>query len=109
MNTHTASGPYTGLKAEIFSAAVDLARTRGYRHFTQYHVAEKAKTAKGTVTYHFKSMERLRIEVMRHAIRAEILEIIAQGLAERHAVVLQDCPEALRRRAARVLSGIDRL
>jgi len=92
----------TALKQAILRAAVRLARSRGFRSFLRRDVALEARTATGTVSYHFGDMDELRAAVMTHAIQHEVLEIVAQGLAERHVLALK-APEALRRKAAQRL------
>lgn len=92
----------TAMKLAILKAAVELARAKGFRKFSRLEVARKADTATGTVSYHYGDMGGLRTAVMQHAIDHEVLEIVAQGLAERHVLVLK-APEVLRRKAARCL------
>jgi DNA-binding transcriptional regulator YbjK len=89
-------------KQAILRAAVRLAKRLGFRKFLRRDVALEACTATGTVSYHYRDMDGLRTAVMRHAIENEVLEIVAQGLAERHVLALK-APEGLKRRAAQRL------
>lgn len=92
----------TAMKLAILRAAVKLARSRGFRHFLRRDVALEAETATGTVSYHYRDMDGLRCAVMQYAIEHEVLEVVAQGLAERHVLALK-APEVLKRKAARRL------
>lgn len=92
------------LKQSILLAAVALAKKQGFRNIRRREICANASAANGTINYHFGDMDGLRDEVMRHAIDAEILEIVAQGLTENHKLVMR-ASEALRRRAARNLVG----
>ena len=68
-------------KAAILVHAVELAKEIGYSHITRDGVAERSGVAIGLVTYYFKSMDRLRREIMREAVKLEHLDILLQGLA----------------------------
>lgn len=87
------------LHDKILRAAVRLAKKRGFRAFTRSDVAVEVGCATGTVNYHFDSMDVLRMEVMREAIRREVMAVVAEGLSRRHVLVLR-APERLRRKAA---------
>jgi len=93
----------TQMKLDILRAAVKLAKSRGFRSFSRDDVAQAAKTATGTVSYHYRGMTGLRRAVMQYAIDNEVLEIVAQGLAERHVMAVK-APEELRLRAAGCLA-----
>jgi len=96
------------LKETILGAAVNLARESSYRDISRRDVALAAECASGTVNYHFESMDLLRTAVVEYAVQHEIVEIVADALANKHPTAIA-APEALRRRAARQLSGVDRL
>ncbi len=68
-------------KENILSVALLLAKDIGYSKITRDGVAEKAGVSMGLVTKYFGTMIQLKKEVMRAAIKQEIPEIIAQGLA----------------------------
>lgn len=93
----------TVMKSDILKAAVRLAKSKGFRNFSRDDVATAAETATGTVSYHYRGMTGLRRAVMQYAIDNEVLEVIAQGLAERHVLALK-APEELRLRAAGCLA-----
>lgn len=92
------------LKDHILKTAVRLARAKGYTHITRDQIATECNCGTGTINYHYGSMPVLLREVMREAIKSADLEIIAQGLAERHPVIVQ-APEVLRSAAARYLTA----
>jgi len=98
----------TMLKDTILGAAVQLARKCGYQNLTRLNVAHAAECGTGTVNYHYASMDLLRTAVVEYAIQHEILPIIAEALTAHHGAT-QNISDALRRKTARELSGIDRL
>lgn len=80
------------------AAAIAIANETGWRSITRDAVAERAGVATGTVNYIWGTVERLRAAVMRHAVAAGDLTILAQGLADGHADA-QEAPIELRRAA----------
>src|SRR5579872_3501614 len=86
----------------VLDAALDLAREKGWRDFTQAEVAERAGIAKGSVTHAFATMNRLRGEVMRAAIERQVLPVLAQGLAAHDPVALS-APHGLRKLASQTI------
>lgn len=68
-------------KENILGVALLLAKDIGYTKITRDGVAEKAGVSMGLVTKYFGTMHRLKVDVMRAAIKQEVPEIIAQGLA----------------------------
>lgn len=91
------------LREKILQAAVDTALKRGLSCIRRLEVARIATAAPATINYHFGSMEGLRNAVIQHAIEKEILPLIAQGLVQKHPLVVTKLPEALQRKAARSL------
>lgn len=85
-------------RKQILDAAVAEAKEHGFGRMTRDGVATRSGLAAGTINKYFSTMTVLRRDVMRHAVREEILPIIAEGLAARdpHA---QRAPEPLKRRA----------
>lgn len=74
-------------KADLLEVALRLARKHGYLKITRAQVAEAAQLAEGTVSYHFGTMQQLRVDVMRHAVKQRDAVVVMQGLAckDRHA------------------------
>jgi AcrR family transcriptional regulator len=73
--------------AQILAAALKLARRVGYQRMTREAIADAASVSPGLVTHHMGTMEQLRRDVMREAVRTACLPVIAQGLVarDRHA------------------------
>lgn len=85
-------------KEQILIAAVELSKTGNYMQITRDQIATKAGVAMGLVTHYFSTMVQLRRDVMRYAVRVEIPEIVAQGLAMNDTQA-KKAPEYLRRKA----------
>jgi AcrR family transcriptional regulator len=90
-------------KAQILSAALSLAPSRGYACLTRDEVAAAAGIPSSLVAYHMGTMQAFKRDLMREAIRVECLPVIAQGLAckDPHALKASD---DLRARAAASLT-----
>lgn len=65
----------------ILSCAINLAKNIGYATLTRAKVAKLARVSDALIAYYFKGRDGLKIAVMRHAIKHEILEIMMQGLS----------------------------
>lgn len=68
-------------KDHILSVAIDLAAEKGFNNVTRSDVAEAAGVSTGTVSKHFGTMDQLRNDIVRRAIKSEVLKIIAQAIA----------------------------
>lgn len=91
--------------AQILKAALDVcSKKTTYNRVTRDQIAERAGIAPTLITYHFGTMDSLRRDIMREAVRAECLPVIAQGLVARDRHALK-APEALRTRALQSLGG----
>lgn len=73
---------------QILEAAVQLAITAGYRAVTRDAVALAADVSPGLISHYFLASSLLREEVMREAVRRELIDIVAAGLAERSPIAL---------------------
>ena len=91
-------------RAHILSVAVEQAKFEGYKNITRDGVAAAAGVSVGLVTRYFGTMVKLSRDIMRSAVRNEIPEIIAHGLAngDDHAV---KAPAELKAKAIALLSG----
>ena len=89
--------------AQILRAALEIAPETGYNRLTRDEIAKRAKIPPTLISYHLGTMAELRRQIMRAAVQAECLPVIAQGLAlrDRHAL---KAPEELRQRALQSLS-----
>ena len=68
-------------KDHILNVAVKMAVAGGYNKITRDKVAEGAGVSMGLVTKYFGTMPQLRKAIMRRAVKQEIIEIVAQGIA----------------------------
>lgn len=90
---------------EILTAAVALAsRSGGYLSLTRAAVAARAQCSEGLVSSYFNTMQQMRRAVMRHAVKHEVLSIVAQGLATGDPVA-RKAPEEVRQKASAALAG----
>lgn len=91
-------------KDQILSVAVTQAKEVGYTKITRDGVAEGAGVSMGLVTRYFGTMKQLKRDIIRYAIRNDIAEIIAQGLAngDDHA---RKAPAELKAKAATLLAN----
>lgn len=89
-------------KEQIIAAGLELAKSKGFYNVTREMIAEKSGCVGGTIQYHFSTMTVLRRDIMRAAVRKEVLEVIAQGIVNKSKVALRVSPE-LRKRALAVL------
>lgn len=85
-------------RAKVLAAAVALAQEDHFQFITRAGVAERAGVVDASVSHAFGSMPDLKRAVLAEAIRTENLKIIAQGMAEDHALT-KGIPEALRQAA----------
>ena len=68
-------------KERILDTAVKLAELRGYENLAREDVSEAAGVTPSLISYYFRSISRLKSELMEHAIRTRNYRIICQGLA----------------------------
>lgn len=83
----------------ILNAALEQAKTDGFQWITRDAVAEAAGVSPATVNTAYGTMRGLKRAVLQAAVDRNVLEVVAQGLAERHEIVM-NAPEDVRRRAA---------
>lgn len=90
-------------KRALVITAVELAWSSGYAIVTRYSVAKAAGVSDGAVQRYFRTTGLLKAAVMEYAIKQEIVEIVAQGLAvnDRHAL---QCSRELKEKAARYIA-----
>lgn len=90
------------LKDKILDAAFAMAVEGGFRNIRRDAIAERAGVATGTVHLHYGTMDNLKAAIMRRAIDAEQLDILAVGMAEGDPVASK-APKALRVKALQTL------
>lgn len=83
---------------QILNGAIEHAAAVGFGRMTRGGVAAACGLAPASINLHFSTMTQLRRDVMRAAVKREILPIVAQGLAlkDPHAC---KAPAQLRERA----------
>ena len=92
-------------KEQIIDAAIKVAgQPGGWAKLTREAVAREAQCADGLISKYFGTMVTFRRTIMRHAIKAANLSVVAQGLAmgDVHA---QKADEGLKRKALETLAG----
>lgn len=72
------------LKERILVVAVRLVRNDGLMVVTRAQIAEQAGCSEANVSYHFGTMERLRVAIIEHALDHELIEVLSQARAVRH-------------------------
>jgi len=92
-------------KEYILNAALIVAKTKGYNKLTKPAIAENAGTSVSLVGYYFPTMPQLKRAVMRAAIAQGIIEIIANGLANKDQHALK-APKALKTQAAQLIANL---
>ena len=85
----SANLPKAERRAAILDAAVNLAKRKNYTTLTATDVSNAAGCAKGLVFHYFKNMRGLRVEILRKAVAAGHLTIIAHGLVADDPVIRQ--------------------
>lgn len=88
----------------ILDEATELAKSIGYQWITREQVALAVGCAPGTINNAFGSVVGLKRAVLQHAVDTGIVEIVAQGLADGHAIA-RAAPADLKARAAAHLAA----
>lgn len=86
-------------REEILTAALELSRSEGYHRVTREQIAKRADVAEGLVSHYFGTMVQMRRAIMRAAIAARDLVVLAQGLGLGDPNA-KKAPEEMRRSAA---------
>lgn len=73
---------------QILNAAIEVAKKKGYNKLTRPDVSEAAGVSLSLITYYFETMNQLKRDIMRAAVKRGVVEIVAQGLVnkDRHAL-----------------------
>jgi len=90
-------------REQILNVAVEMAIKQGYNNIRRKGIAETAGVSENLVSNYFSTMTKLKRDIIRVAIKREIPEIIAQGLAnnDRHA---KKAPKNLKNQAAHIIA-----
>lgn len=87
-------------KEQMLTAALSLAENSHYLTVTRRDIAQALGLSGPAVQYHFKTMKRMRAELIRAAIEREVLPVVAQALVLGNEQA-QSAPEALKLEAMR--------
>jgi AcrR family transcriptional regulator len=71
-------------KARILGAALHESEKSNYATVTVADIIRTAEVAVGTFHYHFATIQYMRDVIMSHAIKYQIYQIVAQGIAANH-------------------------
>lgn len=89
----------------IISAALQLAEADHYNFITREGVALAAGVSPATINNVYGTMVGLKRAVLTAAVERRVVPVVAQGLGDRHQIVM-DAPEDLRREAAAYLVAV---
>lgn len=76
-------------KIAILNTALKLAETLGYQHVLKRHIAAKLRIATGTINSNWGTIEALRNEVVREAIRTSNPAVMLQAIAAHHPLTVR--------------------
>lgn len=82
----------------ILDKALQISERDGFSRLSRAVVAEECGVHDSLIPYHFGTMVNFKRDIMRHAIRKENLNVIAQGLALRDPHAMK-APQELKDRA----------
>ena len=91
-------------KEHILATALALSELNGYTKITRDDIAEAAGVSMGLITHYFETMNQLKRDVMRAAVKRGYVAIIAQGLANKDRHALKASKE-LKIQAADLIAG----
>lgn len=94
----------TERKRQLLSIAVEIARAKGYTKVTREAIADKGKVSPGLISHYFGTTVQLKRDIMRAAVQQGVIEVVAQGLADRNPYALK-APDDLKKKAAAHLLG----
>lgn len=85
-------------RARILVAALAQAAIHGYRNVTREQIARAADCSDNLVSSYLGTMPELRRDLMRHAIKGQLLDVIAQGIVCKDKIALK-APDDLKQKA----------
>lgn len=94
--------PIIYARAHLLDTALTEARRVGYQQITRAGLAAAAGVSPALISRDFGTMDELRRVIMKEAIRAGDLKIVAQGLAAKDRVATR-APVEIKKRAAETL------
>jgi AcrR family transcriptional regulator len=93
------------LSGVVLQAAIACAREDGYQWITRKTVAQRAGVSLGSVSNAYVTMRDLKRAVLQYAVDNSLVDIVAQGLADRHPIAGAAPPE-LKSEAARLIMTV---
>lgn len=84
-------------REEILAAALQLAAEGCYKTVSRQDIAERVGLTAQAIQHHIGTMDTLRRDIMRAAIRTECLQVIAQGMVYKDPHALKAPAELLER------------
>lgn len=85
-------------KQSILDGAVKLAQRQHYATITRDQLASACDVAGALINHYFGTIEKLRDEIVKEAVRREVLRVVAQGIIAKHPATRRASLD-LRRRA----------
>lgn len=76
-------------KQQILAAALTMAEDLGYQNVLKRHISKYLKIGMGTVNSNWGTMEALRYEVVREAIRTSNAKVMLQAIAAVHPLTIR--------------------
>ena len=87
----------------MLDCALKLAAEHGYRNITVKQISDAAGVGPTLYAHHFGNANQMRVDIMRAAVKQEVLPVILQGLAVKDPQAMKASPE-LRARAIESLT-----
>lgn len=78
---------------QIMEAAIQLSLSHGYRTLTRVNVAIASRSSEGTVSRYFLTTANLKKEVLKEAVKREILPILVENLSDESEDRIELTPE----------------
>lgn len=91
-------------KQLILTTAVKICERVDYSKLTSSQIADKLKISRSLINRYFGSIGKLRREVLKYAIKNEVLPIVVQGLINKDRLA-KNAPFALKEKAASLIAN----
>ena len=91
-------------KDQILNVAIDLSKKYGYQKIKRSDISHHAGVSENLISNYFGTMIKLKRLIIRHAIKNNIIEIIAQGIANNDPHVKKASKE-LKEKAIKLISS----
>lgn len=91
-------------KTAMIDAALKMAEKIGFASLTRVKVAEACRVSPGLVSQRFGTLDAMRRDILRAAMKKESLSVLAYAVATKHPICKKFDP-ALRKKIAAHLTG----